>query len=355
MNVFTKEYNFVWAWLWHPDKVGCTRRTIGKKWGGKRCADVADMLKAYTAELQATVERQTKIIAGSDQTTPQYNWVEPTKSKNAYIKKLEEKHRGELKSKNDHIRKLEDSHVGDLNSQQLRIKDLQQKYESQYAETERLEAELHETVPVEEHNRVLQRWQEEEAKLLNAIKKLEAKLRGKNATKQYEIKKLKELVDRNNYLVVIRNDKDDKIKKLKAKLHGTVPTAYHDDLMNQRQKLEVSYLRRIDELEMKLEKPEATTTKQKLEAKNTFWACKKHANNNTLRCALCDEDRIKVLEAELKDWESGAVLNENSELKAENIKQQARIENLKVRLKTSLRECDFCGAALNQEVNDEKI
>ena len=33
---------------------------------------------------------------------------------------------------------------------------------------------------------------------------------------------------------------------------------------------------------------------------NTFWACKTHTHNNTLRCALCDEARIKKLEAESK-------------------------------------------------------
>ena len=30
---------------------------------------------------------------------------------------------------------------------------------------------------------------------------------------------------------------------------------------------------------------------------NTFWACKNHAGNNTLRCAICDEKRIAELEA----------------------------------------------------------
>ena len=36
------------------------------------------------------------------------------------------------------------------------------------------------------------------------------------------------------------------------------------------------------------------------EYKNTFWACKDHTHNNTLRCAICDEQRITKLEARLE-------------------------------------------------------
>jgi hypothetical protein len=32
---------------------------------------------------------------------------------------------------------------------------------------------------------------------------------------------------------------------------------------------------------------------------NTFWACKEHTHNNTLRCAICDEQRIEELESKL--------------------------------------------------------
>ena len=39
-----------------------------------------------------------------------------------------------------------------------------------------------------------------------------------------------------------------------------------------------------------------------LEAKNTFWACKNHAGNNTLRCAICDEKRIAELEATFRHY-----------------------------------------------------
>ena len=35
---------------------------------------------------------------------------------------------------------------------------------------------------------------------------------------------------------------------------------------------------------------------RELESKNTFWACRTHTHNNTLRCAICDEARVKELE-----------------------------------------------------------
>lgn len=43
---------------------------------------------------------------------------------------------------------------------------------------------------------------------------------------------------------------------------------------------------------------------------NTFWACKEHTHNSTLRCAICDEQHIAKLEAQLEeqrlDWEVNA-------------------------------------------------
>jgi hypothetical protein len=40
------------------------------------------------------------------------------------------------------------------------------------------------------------------------------------------------------------------------------------------------------------------TRMAELEKKNTFWACTRHTNNNTLRCAICDEERIAELRQE---------------------------------------------------------
>jgi hypothetical protein len=59
-----------------------------------------------------------------------------------------------------------------------------------------------------------------------------------------------------------------------------------------------------------------------LEKKNTFWACKHHTNNNTLRCAICDEERIAELEAELNQCldcckRVGELEQENESLRAE--------------------------------------
>jgi len=40
------------------------------------------------------------------------------------------------------------------------------------------------------------------------------------------------------------------------------------------------------------------------EYKNTFWACKDHTHNNTLRCAICDEQHITELEAQLAEFQN---------------------------------------------------
>jgi hypothetical protein len=57
-----------------------------------------------------------------------------------------------------------------------------------------------------------------------------------------------------------------------------------------------------------------------LEKKNTFWACERHTNNNTLRCAICDEERIAELEANEKEWKEYAMSwqDTNTKLEAEN-------------------------------------
>ena len=39
----------------------------------------------------------------------------------------------------------------------------------------------------------------------------------------------------------------------------------------------------------------------KLAKQNTFWACKDHKLQSTLRCAICDEERIKELEDQLTE------------------------------------------------------
>ena len=48
--------------------------------------------------------------------------------------------------------------------------------------------------------------------------------------------------------------------------------------------------------ELKAESALILATKAK---QNTFWACKDHKLQSTLRCAICDEERIAELEAQL--------------------------------------------------------
>ena len=38
---------------------------------------------------------------------------------------------------------------------------------------------------------------------------------------------------------------------------------------------------------------------KRVKLQNTFWACKDHKQQGTLRCAICDEERIKELETQL--------------------------------------------------------
>jgi len=49
--------------------------------------------------------------------------------------------------------------------------------------------------------------------------------------------------------------------------------------------------RRIEELE----------TEQK--SFNTFWACKMHGNHASLRCAICDENKLVELQAKIDELE----------------------------------------------------
>ena len=59
MSDFIKAREFVSAWLWDCREHGSVRRTTDREWDNHRCADVADMLKDYTKELQAKVEKLT--------------------------------------------------------------------------------------------------------------------------------------------------------------------------------------------------------------------------------------------------------------------------------------------------------
>ena len=77
MSDFNRAYAFVSAWLWDCREHGSVRRTTDRAWDNHRCADVADMLKDYTKELQAKIkeledvfDRQQLLIAESmDYTT----------------------------------------------------------------------------------------------------------------------------------------------------------------------------------------------------------------------------------------------------------------------------------------------
>ena len=77
---------------------------------------------------------------------------------------------------------------------------------------------------------------------------------------------------------------------------------------------------------------------------NTFWACKVHSNHASLRCAICDENKLIELQAKVEELED--MLQSAIERECCN---ERHIEQLKTRLKASLQECDYCGAALKQE------
>ena len=36
---------------------------------------------------------------------------------------------------------------------------------------------------------------------------------------------------------------------------------------------------------------------------NTFWACKMHSNHASLRCAICDENKLIELRSKVKELE----------------------------------------------------
>jgi len=70
-----------------------------------------------------------------------------------------------------------------------------------------------------------------------------------------------------------------------------------------------------DELEAKVEALETALNIDALQATitelnaergnfNTFWACKEHSNNASLRCAICDENKIIELEAKVESLQA---------------------------------------------------
>jgi chromosome segregation ATPase len=79
----------------------------------------------------------------------------------------------------------------------------------------------------------------------------------------------------------------------------------------------------IEELQKQLAEVRLTT--------NTFWACKEHTHNNTLRCACCDEQRIAELEKQLEA--ANGHQREWGRLWSDLIKLEAQLERSKVILK----------------------
>lgn len=57
---FHVAYNFVKNWLWDCREYGSVRRTSDAGWDNNYCADAADMVKDYNAELQQRIDQLEK-------------------------------------------------------------------------------------------------------------------------------------------------------------------------------------------------------------------------------------------------------------------------------------------------------
>lgn len=73
---------------------------------------------------------------------------------------------------------------------------------------------------------------------------------------------------------------------------------------------------------------EAVDRLEELEQQNTFWACEKHRNNNTLRCAICDEAENKRLREAFDARQAARIRQQDAEIKRLRARNWIMVEAL---------------------------
>ena len=97
-----------------------------------------------------------------------------------------------------------------------------------------------------------------------------------------------------------------------------------------------------------------------LESQNTFWACKKHTQQNTLRCAICDEQHIKELQAKVdeltveKENIHTNLTNEALRLVDVCEERQATITELRAKVEEQIDQIEGATAAIDRSNAREK-